>query len=217
LAGILLTDEANHSGAVMRTSSIVLFAFVLITACGGSNTGQVKISLTDAPSDLANVSQVNVTFDEIRVHDDASASLPDAGAPDAGAAEDGSDGSGWIVLCTETKTVDLLSLTGGRFTPLCSQRSADGGMEELPIEVPAGNISQVRLHVVRAQLVFNDGTPSTDLKVPSGSTSGLKIDVNQTVPKGGTLDIKLDFDAAQSIHKLGNGKFLMQPVIRVLP
>jgi len=75
----------------------------------------------------------------------------------------------------------------------------------------------VRLHVVRAQLVFNDGTPSTDLKVPSGSTSGLKIDVNQTVPKGGTLDIKLDFDAAQSIHKLGNGKFLMQPVIRVLP
>jgi Domain of unknown function (DUF4382) len=196
----------------MRTSLIVLFASVLAAACGGSGTGQLKISLTDAPSDLANVSQVNVTFDEIRVHDDASASLPDAGA-----AEDGSNGNGWIVLCTETKTVDLLSLTGGRFTPLCSQRSADGGTEELPIEVPAGNISQVRLHLVRAQLVFNDGTPSTDLKVPSGSTSGLKIDVNQTVPKGGTLDIGLDFDAAQSIHKLGNGKFLMQPVIRVLP
>jgi Domain of unknown function (DUF4382) len=202
----------------MRTFSIVLSAFLLAAACGaGSGTGLLKISLTDAPSDLANVSQVNVTFDEIRVHDDAAASHPDAGAPDAGAAEDGSDGNGWIVLCTETKTVDLLSLTGGRFAPLCSQRGADGGTQELPIEVPAGNISQVRLHLVRAQLVFNDGTPSTDVKVPSGSTSGLKIDVNQMVPKGGTLDIKLDFDAAESIHKLGNGKFLMQPVIRVLP
>jgi len=203
---------------MMRTSSIVLFASFLTAACGGgSATGQLKISLTDAPTDLANVSKVNVTFDEVRVHDDASASLPDAGAPDAGAAEDGSNGSGWIVLCTEKKTVDLLSLTGGLFTPLCSQPGADGGMEELPIEVPAGNISQVRLHLVGAQLVFNDGTPDTGLTVPSGSTSGLKVDVNQTVAKGATLEIKLDFDAAQSIHKLGNGKYLMQPVIRVLP
>jgi len=87
----------------------------------------------------------------------------------------------------------------------------------LPVEVPAGNISQVRLHLLNAQLVFNDGTPTADVKVPSGSTSGLKIDVNQSVPKGGTLEIKLDFDAAQSIHKLGNGTYLMQPVIRVLP
>ncbi|HEX9605229.1 MAG TPA: DUF4382 domain-containing protein [Myxococcales bacterium] len=201
----------------MRTSSTILFASLLAAACGGSSTGQLKISLTDAPSDLANVSQVNVTFDEIRVHDDASTSLPGAGAPDAGAAGDGSDGSGWIVLCTDTKTIDLLSLTGGRFAPLCSRTAADGGIEELPIEVPAGNISQVRLHLLNAQLVFNDGTPTADVKVPSGSTSGLKIDVNQSVPKGGTLEIKLDFDAAQSIHKLGNGTYLMQPVIRVLP
>ena len=87
----------------------------------------------------------------------------------------------------------------------------------MPVDVPAGNISQVRLHLVGAQLVFNDATPSTDVTVPSGTTSGLKVDVNQTVPQGGVLEIKLDFDAAQSIHKTGNGKYLMQPVIRVVP
>ncbi len=183
----------------------------------GMGMGQLKISLTDAPSDLANVSQVNVTFDEIRVHDDASTSSPDGGAPDAGASEDGSNGSGWIVLCTDTQTIDLLSLTGGRFTPLCSRTATDGGVEEVPVDVPAGNISQVRLHLVSAQLVFNDGTPTTDVTVPSGTTSGLKIDVNQTVPQAGALEIKLDFNAAQSIHKTGNGKYLMQPVIRVVP
>lgn len=179
--------------------------------------GQLKISLTDAPSDLTNVSRVNVTFDEIRVHDDASNSSPDGGAPDAGASDDGSNGSGWIVLCTDMQTIDLLSLTGGRFTPLCSQPTADGGIEEVPVAVPAGNISQVRLHLKTAQLAFNDGTPTTDLTVPSGTTSGLKIDVNQTVPQGGVLEIKLDFDAAQSIHKTGNGKYMMRPVIRIVP
>ena|SRR3989475_2622449 len=209
----------TYRGAMVRTSVAVLLCSVLGGSCGGSSAGmgQLKISLTDAPSDLSNVSQVNVTFDEIRVHDDASTSSPDGGAPDAGASEDGSNGSGWIALCSDTQTIDLLALTGGRFTPLCSRPAADGGVETAPVDVPAGNISQVRLHLVGAQLVFNDATPSADLKVPSGTTSGLKIDVNQTVPQGGVLEIKLDFDAAQSIHKTGNGKYIMQPVIRVLP
>src|SRR6266478_9422402 len=173
----------TYRGAIVRTSLVVLLFSVLAVSCGGSSMGmgQVKISLTDAPSDLTNVSQVNVTFDEIRVHDDASTSSPDGGAPDAGASQDGNNGSGWIVLCTDTQTVDLLALTGGRFTPLCSQTAADGGIEAVPVAVPAGNISQVRLHLKTAQLVFNDGTPSTDVTVPSGTTSGLKIDVNQKV------------------------------------
>jgi len=219
MAEILLEGEPTYRGAIVRTSLVVLLFSVFALSCGGSSMGmgQVKISLTDAPSDLANVSQVNVTFDEIRVHDDASTSSPDGGSSDAGASQDGSNGSGWIVLCTDTQTIDLLSLTGGRFTPLCSRPAADGGVEEVPVAVPAGNISQVRLHLVGAQLVFNDGTPSTDVTVPSGTTSGLKIDVNQTVPQGGALEIKLDFNAAQSIHKTGNGKYLMQPVIRVVP
>jgi len=217
MAEILLEGTATYCGAIVRTSLVVLLFSVLATACSGSGTGQLKISLTDAPSDLANVSQVNVTFDEIRVHDEASSSLPDGGTADAGAAEDGGNGSGWIVLCTDTETIDLLSLTGGRFTPLCPRPLADGGTESVPVEVPAGNISQVRLHLTSAGLVFNDGTPDAGVTVPSGSTSGLKIDVNQTVPQSGVLEIKLDFDAAQSIHKTGNGKYIMQPVIRVLP
>jgi len=217
MAEILLEGTATYCGAIVRTSLVVLLFSVLATACSGSGTGQLKISLTDAPSDLANVSQVNVTFDEIRVHDEASSSLPDGGAADAGATGDGSNGSGWIVLCTDTETIDLLSLTGGRFTPLCPRPLADGGTENVAVEVPAGNISQVRLHLTSAGLVFNDGTPDAGVTVPSGSTSGLKIDVNQTVPQSGVLEIKLDVDAAQSIHKTGNGKYIMQPVIRVLP
>lgn len=181
-------------------------------ACGGSN-GKIKVSLTDAPADLANVSQVNVTVDEVRVHDEAASATPDGG-PDAQG--DGVAGPGWIVLCSEQRTYDLLGLTNGRFAPLCTQALADGGSEAAAISVPAGRISQVRLHVASAQLVFNDGTAPVSLAVPSGATSGLKIDVGEDVPSGGTLDLKLDFDAAASITRQGTGTYTLKPVIRVV-
>jgi hypothetical protein len=190
----------------------LVFALVAVVGCGGS--GQIKMSMTDAPSDLTNVSQVNITIDEIRVHDDASSTVP-AGGP--AAAADGVDGAGWLVLCTNLQTVDLMQLTNGRFTPLCLQAAADGGMESRPIEVPAGRISQLRLHLTNAQLVFNDGTPSASLTVPSGSTSGLKINVDRTVPSGGVLELKLDFNAASSISKQADGTYRLSPVLTVLP
>jgi len=191
----------------------VVFALVAVAGCG-SGSGQIKMSMTDTPSDLVNVSQVNITLDEIRVHDDASSSAPDGGPA---AADDGVDGKGWIVLCTNVQTMDLMQLTNGRFTPLCLQAVADGGVESRPIDVPAGHISQLRLHLTSAQLLFNDGTPTATLAVPSGSTSGLKINVDRTVPSGGVLELKLDFNAASSINKQGNGTYKLTPVLTVLP
>jgi uncharacterized protein DUF4382 len=191
----------------MRRSFAVLLATLLAAACGGSGTGQVKVSLTSTPDEVSGVDQVNVTFDEIRAH----VARADDSAPDAGDAE----GSGWMVLCSDEKTMDLLSLPQGVFTPLCSRVVADGGTEELAVEVPAGRISQVRLHMVRAELVLNDGT-TANVTVPSGTTSGLKINVQESVPQGGTLQIKLEFDAAQSIHRTGEGEYVMEPVIRVV-
>ncbi len=197
----------------MRIRFVFLSLAAGAVACGGGS-GQIRLSLTDAPADLVNVSQVNITFDEIRVHDNASSSVPDGGP---NAAQDGVDGPGWIVLCTDTQTVDLMQLTNGRFTPVCTQAAADGGMESRPITVPAGRISQLRLHLVSAQLVFNDGAPPASLTIPSGSTSGLKINVDRDVPNGGVLDLRLDFNAASSINRQADGTYRLTPVISVLP
>lgn len=175
----------------------------VVAGCGGG-TGSVKMSLTDAPPAIANLKSVNVTIAEVRVHDDASTDSADGGS--AGSDGDGADGAGWIVLCTETQTLDLLTLSGGKLAPLCGGKA---------IEVPAGNVSQVRLGVISAQLIFNDGTTS-NLTVPSGGQSGLKVDVNQAVPKGGTLEVKLDFVANESIVLKGNGTYSLKPVLRVV-
>jgi len=103
------------------------------------------------------------------------------------------------------------------FIPICTHTLPDGGLEAAPITVPAGRISQLRLHVTSARLTFVDGSPDQTLTIPSGSTSGLKIDVQRDVPSGSTLELKLDFDAGASLTKLGNGAWRMGPVLHVLP
>lgn len=199
------------------------FSLILgVNACGDSagGTGTVSVVMTDAPSDLVNVSEVNVTIDEIRIHTSGTQARPDGGSADGGAAAEGADGPGWIVLCTDVRTYNLLDLTNGRFTPLCFQ-PGDGGVDGGPvarsIRVPAGRISQLRMNVTAAQLRFNDGTAPVSLTIPSGSASGLKINVQRELPAGGHVELKLDFDAAQSINKTGNGEFKMTPVIKTLP
>lgn len=191
----------------------LILLLTVLTAVGCGSTGQIMVTMTDAPVSDPNVKNVFVTYDELRIHSDGTQNATNGG-PDAHA--DGVDGPGWIVLCSETRTVDLLALLNNVFTPLCTHTLADGGLEAAPITVPAGRISQLRLHVTSARLTFVN-SPDQTLTIPSGSTSGLKIDVQRDVPSGSTLELKLDFDAGASLTKLGNGTWRMGPVLHVLP
>jgi hypothetical protein len=191
---------------------LLVLSSAVAFACGSSN-GQITAHITDAPPSDANVKNVFITYDELRVHDDASSATADAGPS---ASQDGVDGQGWIILCSDTRTIDLMAVTNGVFAPVCATALADGGTAVLPVSVPAGNISQLRLHVTAARLTFNDGSPDQNLTIPSGGTSGLKINVNKSVPSGGTLDLKIDFDANASLTKLGSGQWQMHPVLSVL-
>jgi len=88
-------------------------------------------------------------------------------------------------------------------------------MVAMPIGVPAGRISQISLHIVSAQIVFNDGTFPVSLDIPSSDRSGLKLNVDRELPSGGTISLGLDFDVAGSIHQTGNGTYTLRPTIRV--
>src|SRR5215813_6061743 len=193
---------------------LILLASALTVVGCGSGTGQIMVSMPAAPVSDANVNDDFLTYDELRIHSEATQSGPNGG-PDAHA--DGVDGPGWIVLCSETRTVDLLALLNNVFTPVCTRTAADGGLEVAAITVPAGRISQLRLHVTSARLTFKDGSPDQTLTIPSGSTSGLKINVQRDLPSGSTLELKLDFDAGASLTKLSDGTWRMGPVLHVLP
>jgi len=97
---------------------------------------------------------------------------------------------------------DLLDFSNGLDTVLAS------------IELPVGKISQIRLILGdNNSLVINGET--FDLKVPSGSESGLKLKINETIVAGGDYHFVMDFDASRSVKKNGNNKYILKPVIRM--
>jgi hypothetical protein len=116
---------------------------------------------------------------------------------------DDDDENGWKSLNVEGGVYNLLELTNGLDTLLGS------------IEVPAGKISQIRLKLGDDNtLKINDEV--FDLDVPSGSQSGLKLQVHETLTAGITYKILLDFDCARSIINTGADQWKLKPVIRTI-
>ncbi len=186
-----------------KTMAILFSAIVagLFTSCtqdgvNTSNKGTVKVLLTDAPFPSDLVAEANVTIDkiEIRMEEDTTAS----------------DTTNFVLLSEETQTFNLLDLQNGVTTVLATA------------ELGVGTYNQIRMHVADAGIVLTDGTEFA-LKVPSGASSGLKINIKNglTITEGGLGTMILDFDVSRSFVAQGNVKakkgikgFIFKPVIR---
>ncbi|WP_018628645.1 DUF4382 domain-containing protein [Niabella aurantiaca] len=83
-----------------------------------------------------------------------------------------------------------------------------------PLTLPAGKIEQIRLVLGDDNTVVVDGVEHA-LTVPSGSTSGYKINFHKELAPDGVYKIWLDFDAARSVHAAGkSGKYMLKPVVK---
>lgn len=76
-------------------------------------------------------------------------------------------------------------------------------------------VSQIRLILGNRNTVVVDSM-SYPLKVPSGSTSGLKLQVHHELKAGVAYHVLLDFDANKSVVKTGNNQYILKPVIRTI-
>src|SRR5688572_19475173 len=76
----------------------------------------------------------------------------------------------------------------------------------------AAKVQQIRLILGSNNSVVVDSV-SYPLTIPSGSESGLKIQVHQTLQAGVAYEVLLDFDANQSVVLNGNGGYHLKPVI----
>jgi len=114
--------------------------------------------------------------------------------------------SQWVVISNKTQKVNLLDWNNGNVLLLGQA------------EVQVGTYTQIRLKISDAEIVWN-GT-SYNMTVPSGSTSGLKLNVQFEAVAGSTYDIVLDFDAERSVvitgARLAPTGFKLKPVIRAL-
>lgn len=165
----------------------------LLAACGGSDssprTGQVSVQVTDAPVDAAESVVVRFTGISFKPADEAPVE---------------------VVFLTP-KDIDLLALAGGDAAPLVSNLS-----------VPAGAYEWMRLHVdaefdaVYDSYIRIDGSQH-ELRVPSGSESGLKLNGGFVVPQGGVASYTLDFDLRKSVvEPVGQPGYFLKPVIRMV-
>lgn len=117
---------------------------------------------------------------------------------------DGQQSSGWITLNSNPGVYDLLTLTNGVETVIAND------------EFPTGRVSQLRLVLGDNNSVVVDGE-SYPLTVPSGSSSGLKVQLNADLITGITYSILLDFDAAKSVVETGaSAKYILKPVIKAI-
>jgi hypothetical protein len=118
----------------------------------------------------------------------------------------------WLEIpLTATEEIDLLALQHGR-------AKAFAALQELS----AGTYTETRLVLASdapGRLIDKDGVEHP-LKIPSGSSSGLKIKSSFTVTAGVFQDMTIDFDLRKSLKLTGhgnsdNGKYMMSPVLRL--
>lgn len=82
------------------------------------------------------------------------------------------------------------------------------------VNLPVGKVNQMRL-ILGDNNSLVDSTTTYPLKVPSGSESGLKINIDQVITSNNNLQILLDFDANASIVNQGNGGYSLKPVLKL--
>ena len=196
----------------MKTKLILLLGLIVGFAVSCTNDddlsknpdgkGTVSFLVTDAPFPTDLVAEANVTIDKIEIR-----------KADESEGED-SEGSTFVIVSEETMEFNLLDLRNGVTAELTN------------VELDAGSYDQIRLHVVDASVVLSDEASTTfDLKIPSGSSSGLKIKIKDglIVQDGGFSTVLLDFDVSQSfvvqgnpLTKAGIKGFIFKPVIRAV-
>lgn len=194
-------DEKKDMKKIGFVLMIIVLGTALMLSCSKDDTmnnytegkGKVNIYLTDAPFPVNLVSKTVVSIDKVEIRKQ----------------ESDTSGAEFITLTDEPMEVDLLTLSNGVTELLAS------------VELEAGSYDLIRMHVGESTVYLNDDT-QFDLKVPSGSSSGLKIKIKPAIEisSGQTADVLLDFDVSKSFVAKGNWKkgnllgFNFKPVIR---
>lgn len=194
-----MNARASRTGWLM---AFLLSAF--LAGCGGgggsgaAGSGTLGVSLTDAPA--CGFDAVNVTVAQVRVHQSDAAS--------------DSDGGWSQITLSPARKINLLDLTNGVLDFLGETMLSAGHYTQLRL-VLAANTGSGPV----SNSVVQSSAPGTEiaLRTPSAVQSGLKVVHGFDVAAGQRLDLVLDFDACKSVVALGNGGFLLKPVIKIIP
>ncbi|HYW96761.1 MAG TPA: DUF4382 domain-containing protein [Bacteroidales bacterium] len=176
---------------------------VLTTSCekkdnsSDEGNGKLKVSITDSPFPFELIQSASVTIvkGEVKAAD-----------------VNGNEEASFLTFFEDSATFNLMDLRNGI-------------TDELTVaDIPAGSYDEVRLVISSASITLVNGQ-TYDLKIPSGSSSGLKVKIDPSIDVNGglTSELVLDFDVSKSFVLKGNMKtpagingFNFKPVIRAV-
>lgn len=162
----------------------------LLSACGGSGTSTMNLSVTDAAVDDAESVVVQFTGVELK--------------PAGGTAVQ--------FTLPAPRQIDLLALNGGGSTTLLQGVSVPAGdYEYVRLQVNAGRTGS------DSYIDLTDGSRHA-LFIPSGNQSGLKLVSGFSVPEGAVANFVIDFDLRKSVRNPPgqDGVYVLRPTLRIV-
>ena len=198
-----MNAQFSRFGLVATTA----IAAATLVACGGgdgsgaapaptSTMGTLAVSITDAPA--CGFDAVNVTVNKVRVHQSGTASDTDGGWTD--------------ITLSPAKKINLLNLTNGVLESLGQTTLSAGHYSQLRLVLDANTGTGLANSVIAS-----GSTTETTLVTPSATQSGIKLVNEFDVVAGQKVDLVLDFNACKSVVTTGSGKYMLKPVIKVIP
>jgi hypothetical protein len=192
------------------TLRVTCAAAVLVAACSDSSGPEgdrrVSVLLTDAPGDIL---EAHVTIDRIYLQ----------------AGDDDTEDNGRVVLMDEPVTVDLLTLQDEMMTLVQNAEIPEGEFGQLRFVISGGYIvvegeegTDPRIFATSEDYAElpQDAVVSGQLKMPSFSTSGLKVNFVSGLVLDEETTLLVDFDVEESFgHEAGaSGMWVMHPVLK---
>ena len=184
------------TGFPLFAAALVALALVFLMSCEkadnnitAANASTLKLYLTDGPADYQ---AVWIDIQKVMVHLSGDTTVE----------------SGWQEIPIATRgLLNLAQLRNGADTLLAEA------------EVPAGDISDIRLMLGNRNAVVLDNGDSVALLIPSGDDKQINLEVNNAALQPGVpFELVLDFDLAHSLHvpaRSDSGNYMLTPNIRV--
>lgn len=181
---------------------LCILAGASLAACGGGGSsavgsGALSISLTDSSTEAYQA--IYVTIARVDVHHDG--------------------GDSWQTVAEPNKTYNLLELVNGALEPLGETTLAAGHYTQMRLilgETAEDSMNMLSMMHPHANYLIDSAGMPQEMKVPSGTNTGLKIVNGFDITENQITELILDFDAMRSVVRAGNGKYLLKPTIKVL-
>jgi hypothetical protein len=176
----------------------LLIGFGLTACSSGDGTGTMRVSLTDAPADYA---EVNVEIHQVLVKVNNDDDL-DGEDETENMNEEELEDNGWKVIFNDTLMVNLLDYQNGATLDLGE------------VELNEGRYNQIRFVLGDENSIVLNSGETVQLDTPSGQTSGYKLLVQADIEADQVYDLVIDFDASRSVVVRGNGTYGLKPVLK---